>query len=207
MLKYQEEKHLVQKLWQQNISSCDIQLWLLAGFFQHTAFLTSDYLISWKDGAKNVTEILFVVCFSELRENSHLRLRQLVLRDTGEAAVVCQKTSLNQLFVTASLLYPGLSLEATALDGLLKKLKTQRIHNSISVAKEDTPNSTKPQLTVYNGNTWKDRTSLFLTSHHKQRSLLFSTNVVVQMWPCVYLSGPQTAFLNPILCYLCWNRV
>ncbi len=53
----------------------------------------------------------------------------------------------------------------------------------------------------------KDDPSLFLTCHHWQRSPLSSTNVVVKIWPCVYLSRSQTACLNPIHCHSCWNRV
>ncbi len=37
------------------------------------------------------------------------------------------------------------------------------------------------------------------------RDLLYL--VVVQIWPCVHFTRCQTAFLNPIHCYLCWNRV
>ncbi len=35
---------------------------------------------------------------------------------------------------------------------------------------------------------------------------LSSPNVVIQMWPCVYFSRCQAAFLKPIHCHSCWNR-
>ncbi len=47
----------------------------------------------------------------------------------------------------------------------------------------------------------KDNITLFLTSHHEQRSLLSFTNVVVYIGPCVYFNRSRTAFLNSIHCH------
>ncbi len=51
----------------------------------------------------------------------------------------------------------------------------------------------------------KDHTTLLLTFHHLQWLPWCSTNVKIQ--PCAYFSRCQAAFLKPICCHSCWNRV
>ncbi len=84
-----------------------------------------------------------------------------------------------------------------------KPVFSERCRNAVRLAvtelKGKTTNRQPREVTEYIY--LKNHVSVFLTSHCS------CTNVsALKMWPCVYFSRCQTAFLKPIHCHSCWKR-